>query len=114
MIWPRGIRFPFSVVCGRLNKLLAQARQRLERLQASQPGRLDVQQAQAAVESLRPPYTTGKRSAVTGELTLATCHRSSIPGVSRLIPSDVTSSGGPVTEYELQAPKRCLSPMDYR
>ena len=30
---------------------LTQARQRLERLQASQPGRLDVQQAQAAVES---------------------------------------------------------------
>jgi hypothetical protein len=30
---------------------LTQALQRLERLQASQPGRLDVQQAQAAVES---------------------------------------------------------------
>jgi hypothetical protein len=49
MIWPRGIRFRFSVVCGRLSKPLGKPGSAWRGCKSPNPAVLDVQQAQASV-----------------------------------------------------------------
>jgi hypothetical protein len=51
MISPRGIHWPSSFRLRQAQQTLTQARQRLEALQASQPGSAQAQQAQTSVEA---------------------------------------------------------------
>ena len=70
-------------IFGRLRQAqqgLAHARQRLEALQASQPGSAQVQQARPQSRPARPSWHAGKGCAAPIGSTLPTCRGSCIPG----------------------------------